>query len=344
MDKEAIGLSDFQSIKNQYKSRDQLDALASNLRLTTKSVREKYQAELSARDAEIKKARAEAAREAVMSSLVYAFRIQKNLLPPESEFQKAFEDYSILWNPRDIVSGDIYWIKNFDLGTVLCVCDCTGHGTPGALLTMLVVSSFGMIVNENNCFDTSQIIYLLDKQLSGYLYDSPPDGKEELGINDIKDGCDLAVLFISKNGDVTFSTANFPIFVCDGKQVNQIRGQKLFVGEGRLTEKAEVKSSVIPYDENNKFYISSDGMFDQKGGERGLPFGYSKFKKIILENHCEKQEVISGKVWEAFELYRDNKNRIDDFELISFKPGITVPNNKTDTNDRPRLKVKIRST
>ncbi|MCL1998142.1 MAG: SpoIIE family protein phosphatase [Turicibacter sp.] len=308
---------DYTSIKSQYKSKSQLDTLAANLSLTTKSLREKQMAEKNARDAEIREARAEAAREAVMSSLVYACRIQKNLLPAISTFKKAFSDHSVLWNPRDIVSGDIYWIRNFEKGTILCVCDCTGHGTPGALLTMLVVSTFGMIVNEHNYQEPATVMRLLDERLAHALYDS--SSEEENDMLDIRDGCDLAILYIPKGGDVIFSSANFPIFICNGNEVKQIKGQKLFVGEGKIGD-TEVKTTAIPSSADNKYYISSDGMFDQRGGERGMPFGYSIFKKIILENHHEPQSTISEKVWAAFESYRGDHPRKDDFELISFKP------------------------
>ncbi|MCL2016917.1 MAG: SpoIIE family protein phosphatase [Defluviitaleaceae bacterium] len=308
---------DYKAIKSQYKSKSQLDSLAAGLSLTTKSVREKHLAEKNARDAELREARAEAAREAVMSSLVYASRIQRNLLPGTSTFQKAFSDYSILWNPRDIVSGDIYWIRNFEQGTILCVCDCTGHGTPGALLTMVVVSTFGMIVNDENYQEPATVMRLLDERLSAALYDS--SSEENNDMLDIRDGCDLAILYIPKVGDVVFSSANFPIFICDGNEVTQIKGQKLFVGEGKIGS-TTVKTTAIPTAPNNKYYISSDGMFDQRGGARGLPFGYSIFKKIILENHHQPQSVISDKVWQEFESYRGEHPRKDDFELISFKP------------------------
>ena len=309
---------DFQAIKNQYKSKARLDALAGNLSVTTKSLREKRIAVQSQHDAEMDKARAEAAREAVLSSLVYASRIQRGLLPASAIFSKAFADFSVLWHPRDIVSGDIYWIKNFEEGTILCVCDCTGHGTPGALLTMLVVSAFGVIVNDSTYKDTAGMMRMLDAHLSAALYDSSEEEKSDMA--DIRDGCDLAILYIANNGDVTFSSANFPIFFCDGISVTHLKGQRIFVGEGKLRGDVEVKTTVIPGKPGNKFYISSDGMFDQKGGEKGLPFGYKEFKNIILQHHNEPQEVIAGKVWNAFESYRGTQPRKDDFELICFRP------------------------
>ena len=309
---------DYNAIKSQYKSRARLDALASNLSLTTKSLREKRMAVQSAHDAELDKARAEAAREAVLSSLVYASRIQRALLPVKANFSRAFVDYSILWHPRDIVSGDIYWIKNFEEGTVLCVCDCTGHGTPGALLTMLVVSAFDVIVNDHTYKDTAGIMRKLDAHLAAALYDSSDEEKNDMA--DIRDGCDLAILYVAKSGEIAFSSANFPIFICDGTSVTHLKGQRIFVGEGKLSGGVEVKTTVLPGMPGNKYYISSDGMFDQKGGAKGLPFGYKAFKKMILEHHNEPLDVISGKIWDSFESYRGTHPKKDDFELVCIRP------------------------
>ena len=268
-------------------------------------------------ESSLAKGRAEAAREAVMSSIEYAGKIQRNLLPSEDLFNKAFSDYSIIWKPRDIVGGDIYWIKIFDEGALLCVCDCTGHGTPGALLTMLVVSTFEASINNNNYKDTPQIIWELEKRLVTVL--NVNAAKDETHSLNIKDGCDLAVLFIAKDGSVTASSGCINIFVCDGKNVNRIKGQRIYIGEGKLKSKDDIKIFKIPANPDNKFYIGSDGLFDQPGGREPYPFGYDLFMKIILENHNEKQSVISDKVWEAFEDFRGNSPRVDDFELVSFR-------------------------
>jgi hypothetical protein len=92
------------------------------------------------------------------------------------------------------------------------------------------------------------------------------------------------------------------------------------VGEGLIKSKDEIETVRIDSNSNNKFYVGSDGLFDQIGGPSSIPFGYKIFKQTILEYHQEKQEIISGKVWNAFEEYRGEEKRVDDFELISFKP------------------------
>ena len=269
--------------------------------------------------AEEKTNEAEAAAEAVISSIVYASKIQRSLLPKESVFQEAFSDYSIMWNPRDIVGGDIYWAKTFDNGTVLCVCDCTGHGTSGALLTMLIASSLETSVEEHHCQDTAEIIWQLEKTLLHVLsVDAGPFGMN--GSGGIRDGCDLAVLFIAKDGSVTLSASHTHVFVCDGAEVQVVRGQNIYIGEGRLKSKNDIKIVNIPAKDGNKFYIASDGLFDQPGGAAKNPYGYKEFQQIILKNHGEKQSVISDKIWAAFEKYRGAEPRVDDFELITFKP------------------------
>jgi len=264
--------------------------------------------------------KAEGQNQTIMESINYASKIQRNLLPPDEAMASVFSDYSVIWAPRDIVGGDIYWMKQFDRGTVLCVCDCTGHGTPGALLTMLVTSALEAITSLSNCNDTADIVWRLDQRLSGVLHVGAGAGARQR-IMDIYDGCDLVAVFIANDGSVTFSSGKIPVFVCNGNEVTQYKGQKIFVGEGKLNNKDEVVIHNIPADPDNKFYIASDGLFDQIGDFTHKQFGYNAFKQIILDNHYEKQAVITGRVWDAFEEFRGEQPRRDDFELITFKPN-----------------------
>jgi len=266
--------------------------------------------------AEQKTLEAQEATEKIIESINYASKIQRDLLPRNYAFDKAFPDYSIIWKPRDIVGGDIFWLKNFEQGTVLCVCDCTGHGTSGALLSMLVISALEASVLPGNCRDTAGILWQIEQRLVSNFSVSNKDRNTD----EIRDGCDIAALFIAKDRSVTLSSGNIHVFVCDGRTVQQIKGQRINVGEGLIKSKDEIETVHLTTNADNKFYIASDGLFDQIGGPSSIPFGYKIFKQTILENHGETQEVISQKVWSAFEEYRGEEPRVDDFELISFKP------------------------
>jgi len=267
----------------------------------------------------------------IMNGIAYANRIQRNILPPAHMMTDAFSDYSVIWEPRDVVGGDIYYMKQFDKGTVLCVCDCTGHGTSGALLTMLVVSALEAVVWPSNSDDPAGAIYKIDEKLAK-VFSIKKMGSRDTDDLGIRDGCDIAIMFIAKDGSVILSSGHMNVFICDGKQVRRIKGQNIFVGEGRLTSKDEIKTIHIAANPENKFYIASDGLFDQPGNglsnkssiciPRTLPFGYKAFEKIILENHHEKQSIVSDRVWDEFEKHRGKEPRVDDFELISFVPKI----------------------
>jgi len=263
--------------------------------------------------------KAEESSKTIKESINYASKIQQNLLPDKSVFEKAFSDFSVIWEPRDVVGGDIYWAKNFDDGTVICVCDCTGHGTPGALLTMLVVSAFETIITENMHTDTAEILYLLDQRLVAVMNVNKKDDLK-YGIKDVNDGCDLAVLFVSKDKTITMSAGNISVLVCDGKEVKRYKGQPVFIGEGKLDSKNEIKVHTIPANPDNKFYIASDGLPDQIGGDRIKQFGFKTIERLILENHQETQAVISQKIWESFMDHKGEQTTRDDIELISFKP------------------------
>ncbi|MDR1702489.1 MAG: SpoIIE family protein phosphatase, partial [Sporomusaceae bacterium] len=279
---------------------------------------EKLAAERAAHQAEIAKTRLEADKEASLISINYAGKIQRNILPKDTVFQKIFRDYSVIWKPRDIVGGDFYWLKHYPEGAVLCVCDCTGHGTPGALLTMLLASTFGMMVARHNYQGTAQIIWELE-QIFVSILNVETDGQKEMA--KIQNGCDLAVLYIDdKSGNVKISAQNTHIFVCDGKKVTLLKGQNRNVGSGALKDISEIKEIIVPYNSENKFYIASDGLYEQPGGEKKRPFGYSAFKQLILENHQEPHSVISAKIWQAFENYRGDNPRVDDVQLITFTP------------------------
>jgi serine phosphatase RsbU (regulator of sigma subunit) len=259
---------------------------------------------------------AEEATETIIQGINYASKIQRDLLPRNHAFDKAFQDYSIIWKPRDIVGGDIFWLKNFEQGTILCVCDCTGHGTSGAMLTMLVISALEASVWPDNCNDPADIIWQIEQKL--VINFSVNSGERNLG--EIQDGCDMAVLFIARDGSVSVSSGHISVFVCDGKEVRQVKGQKIAVGEGKIKSKDEINVTRIEANQDNTFYIGSDGMFDQPGGPLSIPFGYKTFNQIIMENHNEKLSVLSDKIWDAFEKYRGDEMRVDDIQLISFKP------------------------
>lgn len=271
----------------------------------------------------LKKQREELAQKhkTIVSSLNYASKIQRNLLPDESYLAESFPEHHVLWSPKDIVGGDIYWVKNFDDGVLLCVCDCTGHGAPGALLTMLVVSALDAVVKDNCYKDTAYILWALDQRMKNALNVVASDRTDTWkSVTDINDGADLAIMFVQKDGEVTISAGNTHVFVCNGKEITDIKGQKLRVGSGEIKSRNDVRAVMVPANPDNKYYVASDGLFDQIGSETNRPFGYRPFKQIILENHNKDMSDIFEKLWHEFEIHRGEECRRDDVALVGFRP------------------------
>ncbi len=259
--------------------------------------------------------------EAIVSSLEYASKIQRNLLPARDAFDKSFHDYEVLWHPKDIVGGDIYWFRQFEDGALLCVCDCTGHGTPGALLTMLVATTLDSIINKDNYSDLGSVMMNLDKRMVEVL--NVVEKNHHAGwknTTSINDGADLALLCIKKTGEITIAAGNTHVFICDGKEVQDIKGQKIHVGEGLITSPEMIEISTIKNSPNLKYYVASDGLFDQIGAASGIPFGYRKFKSIINEKHDAALKDIFEEVWCEFEAHRGEECRRDDVAFVGFVP------------------------
>lgn len=255
----------------------------------------------------------------IVDSLNYAHRIQKHLLASDHILEKAFTDYSVIWKPRDVVGGDIYWSRSYKEGSLLCVCDCTGHGIPGALLTMLASAAIDSATESISCNDTARIMMEVDRRFA-MAFGLDEKENESVSKRRIRDGCDIAVIFTAKDGTVTLSSGHIHVFVCNGDEVKRIRGQNISIGEGKIQSLDEIKTTVIPADKRNKFFVASDGLFDQIGGEKRRPIGFRPYSDVFLNTYNESLSVTTKRLWECFEDYRGDELRRDDVEIVAFQP------------------------
>lgn len=249
-------------------------------------------------------------------SLDYAKEIQSRILAKQQDLSEAFADFHCYYKPLTLVSGDFYWMGEFERGTVLIMGDCTGHGIPGALMTMMVISILDGIVDENSCQDTKNIIYKLDRQLSSILNSNKREGDAY-----IKHGLDLIVLFIDRqHKTIKLSSANMNLFLVKPlNSVDVIRGQRLFIGDGKLTDKSKVKSVYLKYSPKCYYYMATDGLFEQIGGKKHLPYGYSRFKNLIFDHSAQGTEKAVNAVLKDFGEHMRGEIQRDDITLIGFR-------------------------
>lgn len=249
-------------------------------------------------------------------SIKLASLIQKALIPNRDLFEHYFEDYFILWEPRDMVGGDIYFFEEVKEGdiAILMVIDCTGHGVPGAFVTMLVKAverEISTYIDEE--ITPAKILSEFNSKIKHLLKQYSKDSISDVGF----DGG--IICYNRKKQKLTYAGANTPLFIIKDKKVEVVKGSKHSIGYVRSKLDYEFKNIEIDIKDIDGFYLSSDGYLDQVGGDKGFPFGKKRFQALIEEifdEDCIKQQDI---VMEELNKYQANRVRIDDVTVIGAK-------------------------
>ncbi|MBN2662992.1 MAG: tetratricopeptide repeat protein [Bacteroidales bacterium] len=265
-------------------------------------------------------------KDEITKSITYASRIQTAILPPEKNLNAAFADYFVLYMPKSIVSGDFYWVEIMDNKVFWAVADCTGHGVPGAFMSMLSVSLLNEIVNTNPKINAAEILNLLRNQIKISLRQT---GKRD----EQKDGLDIALsIYDKKSAELNFAGAYNPLYVFrknENINVDENFIIEVFDDKNSLIEISADKQPVSVHIKENNFtdrYISilpsdtlyafSDGFADQFGGENKVKFMLPKFKKLLLEINdfkmSQKREYLEKTIVD----WRDENSQIDDILVM----------------------------
>jgi len=223
----------------------------------------------------------------IMDSIDYAKRLQESILPSAEDLQAVFRQHFVLWRPRDTVGGDFYWVRNNDADKlVVAVVDCTGHGVPGAFMTMAVNSILNHIVDEK-VEDPADILKELNRRVKETLHRN-----DQSRITD--DGLDIGICCVERNNKkLTFAGAKIPLYVKRGQQVYVIKGNNRSIGYRRSNRDMDFTNHVWEIEENDVFYLSTDGYIDQNGGTRDYPLGRKRFIQIIenlVAEHMPEQK------------------------------------------------------
>lgn len=248
----------------------------------------------------------------IMESIHYAKTIQESLLPSTNVLKRVFVDNFVLWKPRDIVGGDFYWLKETEHGFVLVVGDCTGHGIPGALMTMAVNSILSNIMMKNDVGSPSLIIKELNGQLREALH-------KDQGNYSTDDGLDAAICCYDKKGKLYFAGAKLGMYVSSAGQVNSYEGYKSGIGyikSAFLSDFADVEINVNPGD---RFYFTTDGFVDQNGGINDYSFGKSQFREIIANFSSIPMHEQSARYALVLNTYMGLEAQRDDITVFGFE-------------------------
>jgi serine phosphatase RsbU (regulator of sigma subunit) len=235
----------------------------------------------------------------IISSLTYAQRIQSALLPREEEIKKLLPESFVFFQPRDIVSGDFYWCEEIEGNILLAAIDCTGHGVPGAFMSMLGHSALSEIVLHQKIVELDLILSMMNKQIEQILKQNHTQ---------LRDGMDVALVAINQRAkEIAFAGAhNAIVFIQEGV-LSQIKGDKMSIGGHQFDKKFH--KHLIHYKDNPiTFYLFSDGYADQFGGERGKKFMIRQFRQVLLDIHSQPMDLQCTYLVELFQNWMQGIN------------------------------------
>jgi serine phosphatase RsbU (regulator of sigma subunit) len=258
-----------------------------------------------------------------MDSMNYAQRIQNAILPPQRIVKEYLKESFILYKPKDIVAGDFYWMEPVGDTIIFAAADCTGHGVPGAMVSVVCHNALNRAVRE---FGLTQPAKILDKVRE--LVIETFDKSDE----DVKDGMDIGLVSLNfKTKELQFSGANnslYHIKNVDGSEKEQdMSNGKYFISEikpdkqpiGNYTDIKSFTNHSLLLKEGEGIYVFTDGYADQFGGVKGKKFKYKPFKNLLLDNFEEPMEAQHEIMDVAFESWRGVHEQVDDVCIIGVR-------------------------
>ena len=269
-------------------------------------------------DLENAKKEVELSHQHTRDSIEYASLIQSALIPDNTAFNNYFQDYFSVWQPKDTVGGDIYLfdeLRNSD-ECLLMVIDCTGHGVPGAFVTMLVKAIERQIVarikNSDEVVSPANLLGVFNRSMKHLLKQESTESISNVGF-------DGGIIYYNKKEKILrFAGAGIPLFYIQDGKLNVIKGDRYSVGYKKCAMDYRYTDYTVDIEEGMQFYITTDGYLDQNGGEKGFPFGKKKFKKIIEAHHQESMHDQEKVFMTELAKYADGVERNDDVALIGF--------------------------
>src|SRR5687768_6659077 len=248
----------------------------------------------------------------ITESINYAKRIQNAILPNNRVINRALPDSFILYKPRDVVSGDFPWFVQVKDEIFIAAVDCTGHGVPGALLSLIGYFLLNDIVRSRKITEPGKILDMLDEGVTTTLR------QDEDATT--KDGMDIALCKINvTTREVEYAGAHRPLYIMKNSVMEEVKGNKFPIGGGIFKNQTNFTNTKIKLQKGDSIYFSSDGFPDQFGGPEGRKFGPKRVREIIEQVHKKNMAdamTVFDNDWEG---WRDTTKQTDDVLLIGIK-------------------------
>ena len=250
----------------------------------------------------------------ILDSINYARRIQFALLASKTMLEKHLPEHFVLFKPKDVVSGDFYWASPVNNGFVLVTADCTGHGVPGAFMSLLNISKLSETINEKNIVRPDLILNEVRKEIIAAL-NTGDEGNES------KDGMDAIVChFDFPSRKLTYAAANNSFYLIRDSSLILCEADKMPVGKGH-DDTVMFSLRSVDLKPGDRLYTLTDGFADQFGGPKGKKFKYKQLEEFLLQHHHQPMQLQREKLETAFEVWKGDLEQVDDICVI----GIHIP-------------------
>ncbi|MAY84918.1 MAG: hypothetical protein CMP59_12375 [Flavobacteriales bacterium] len=318
----AVGAGNFDKDYDPLSSKDSLghallkmrDDLAENERILEEKVRQRT-AEVVAQKEEIEEQRTQIEEYFVQvtDSIKYAKRIQEAILPPDGYVQKLLPDSFILYRPKDIVSGDFYWMAETADKVFFAAVDCTGHGVPGAFMSIVGYNQLKQAIATTAGSSPADILNQLNRGVTETLRQSDVDSTS-------RDGMDIAICALNKNSkELEYAGAFNPLYLLREGELIQYKADKFPIGSYLDNKKKTFTNNKIKLKKGDQVYIFSDGYADQFGGPRGKKFMYRRFRELLIENEHEKPSQQKNKLLDSLYNWMRDEEQVDDILVMGVR-------------------------
>ena len=268
---------------------------------------------IATREHKLQRAMADLARaqRQIGQSLEYASLIQTSFLPDREELRDYLPDHFLIWEQRDTVGGDAYWLRATDNGFFVGVIDCTGHGVPGAFMTLIVAALLDKAAADGT-ESPAEVLGRMNRLIKEALGQDGRDARSD-------DGMDCGLCHVRRGEPLVFAGARTPLYVLDGGEARMIKGDRCGLGYVRSAPDFAFTDVPVEAGPGARFYLATDGLTDQVGGELRIPFGKRRLL-AFLERERETPLPVQGvDLLAEFKAWQGDEARRDDVTAIGFK-------------------------
>lgn len=256
-------------------------------------------------------------QEQILSSLRYAQKVQEAIMPSEEKLKRYLNDHLVIYKPKDYVSGDFYWITQKEDYTFIAVVDCTGHGVPGAFMSMIGTILLYKVVIQQRNFDPSDALTILNQEIKETLQQEEVNGEKN------SDGMDLSLIRIENTSEsereVLFAGAKGNLVYNHKNGLHRIKGSNLSIGgkERKKKDKCKFETHTVTLNKQDTIYLMSDGFVDQNNSMR-KKFGTTRMNKLLDEIKYLDLSEQKERLLEALDEHQGQEEQRDDITIFAF--------------------------